>query len=235
MARPFTLKRNLSLFGKPGSGKGYYGQPIADEWGVPLISVSSILRQSSVCGEIDLDSGKLVDCETVSTAVLSFLQSSVMHEKHYILDGFPRTIKQIKLMETTWPPERRVHGAFLLDVPDFVCKSKMLGRRHCKVCGKGLNLAAVYREGFDLPAQVPSNCQDCVPDVDWISRKDDVPGIVETRLRIHNANEEPILQYYNEQNALLKYRPYRGKLDLPDMVKSLEAWILHTLDVSSCS
>jgi adenylate kinase family enzyme len=68
--RLFQLTKNLTIFGPPGAGKGFYGKPLATFWGIPFLSTSSILRQSATA--LDLDSGKLVDCRTVSDTLLDY-------------------------------------------------------------------------------------------------------------------------------------------------------------------
>lgn len=225
--RIFRLTKNLTFFGPPGSGKGFYGKPLAASWGISLLSASSILRQSTTA--FDLDSGKLVDCKTVSDTLLDYLSTHFSEDdssaSNFILDGFPRTVQQIEFMNTTWPAHLRVHAAVYLDIPDIVCEQKMLGRRNCVTCGKDYNVAAVHVDGFDLPPTLPQPAcpvKDCNPDVDWTRRPDDTPAIIRERLRVHRQHERPIIDYYQGQGRLLSLTPYKGAKDLPRMQTSLE-------------
>lgn len=230
-SRAFRLTRNLTFIGAPGSGKGFYGTPLATAWNVPLLSTSSILRQGLTGA--DLDSGKLVDCNTVSDTLQTYLSERFPSEAEggsnsFILDGFPRTEKQIELMNKKWPAHLRVHAAFHLNVPDFVCEIKMLGRRHCVMCDRGFNLGAVHEQGFDLPPQLPVPACDrprCNPETNWTRRADDTPDIVQERLRIHHENEKPILDHYKSQGRLIALTPFNGDKDLPWLQSSLEAWL----------
>jgi adenylate kinase family enzyme len=127
-----------------------------------------------------------------------------------------------------WPSHLRVHAAFHLNVPDFVCEQKMLGRRHCVLCNKGYNVAAVHEGGFDLPPQLPRpacNRHDCNPEVHWTRRPDDTPKIVQERLRVHHQNEYPILDHFQRQGRLIALTPLKGEKDLPEMQTSLEEWL----------
>mmetsp|Transcript_15722 Transcript_15722/g.39132 ORF Transcript_15722/g.39132 Transcript_15722/m.39132 type:complete len:365 (-) Transcript_15722:61-1155(-) len=69
------------------------------------------------------------------------------HHRHnnsgYVLDGFPRTLRQINIMTATWPHHLRVDGAIKLAVPDVVCQQKLEGRRLCLKCGGNYNVADV--------------------------------------------------------------------------------------------
>jgi adenylate kinase len=230
--RIFQLTKNLTFIGPPGSGKGYYGKPLAAFWGIPLLSASSILRQSTTA--FDLDSGKLVDCETVSDTLLNYLSTRFPEDgdsgtpSNFILDGFPRTLQQIEHMNTSWPAYLRVHVAVYLDIPDIVCEQKMLGRRNCVTCGKDYNIANVQIDNFDLPPSLTQHgCQvpNCNPDTDWTRRPDDTPTIVRERLRVHRHHEQPILDYYKGQGRLLSLTPYKGAKDMPRIKTSLEEWL----------
>lgn len=241
MARAFRLCKNVSLIGPPGSGKGSYGRMLANDWNVDLWTASTVLRQSRVGNnedDNDLDSGKLVDCQMVSDVLKSHLASSPTSSSlgcsddqrengegsHYLLDGFPRTLDQIRLMESQWPLANRIDVALYLDVPDSVCTIKMLGRRHCAICGRSCNLHAVEGvEGFFLPPHMPDD-EGC-PGHEWKRREDDVPEIVEERLRVDRENRQPIVDYYEKEDRLLRVRPYNGYEDLPKIRKMLEKFV----------
>jgi adenylate kinase len=219
----FRLLRNITILGPPGSGKGSYGRPIAKKWQVPILTASTILRNAAHA-EIDLDSGRLVDCEIVTSYIFEYLCQSSMHKQPFMIDGFPRTLLQIQLMRE-WPIEKQVHVALQLDVPDFVCEAKMLGRRHCELCNGQFNIAAVYRQGFNLPPQMPDSCDRCIPDRNWTSRLDDTPAIVKERLQIHGDHQKPITDYFAINGRLLKFRPYNGMQDIHKMRESAEQWL----------
>lgn len=218
----FTLQRSLSLLGSPGSGKGFYGRPLAEAWKVPLFTVSTVLRQ--VLPSASLDDGKLLDDRTVSEALLDFLRDQ---STPYLLDGFPRTLAQVHLMRDHWPTP--IDTALHFAVPDFVCTAKMLGRRHCPKCDKSINVAAVHQDGFDLPPQLPDNYPlVCNQDAcKWTIRADDTPEIVSERLRLHHAHEDPILR---ELSHVLSLTPYRGHRDQGMIQERAEAWLSNLTD-----
>ena len=173
--RSSSSKPQLCLLGAPGSGKGSYGKILAQHWGVPLITVSDVLKQQmGATSKDDMSSGKLVDDDFVSQALLnhfaeqqsqrdttatitttSGISSSITATNGYILDGFPRTIQQVQLMQDKWPASLQIQAAVHLKVPPSVCERKLLGRRFCTICGNHYNVNGVLFDGFDLPPKLP--------------------------------------------------------------------------------
>jgi adenylate kinase len=216
----------MTLLGAPGSGKGFYGNFLAEAWKVPLYSASRILRQSSIVA--DLDSGNLVDCETVSTTLLSFLQEQHAASTHFLMDGFPRTRQQIDLMNAQWPADYQITTAFHLNVPDAVCAQKIAGRRVCSICHQEPNSADVHIAGFVLPPSIPAKCQNkCNPVTDWKRRPDDeCDTIIARRLADYRRHEQPITDYYTSTHALCSFTPYYGVKDVPKLQQTLEDWFM---------
>jgi len=91
---------NLVLLGPPGAGKGTQARMLANRYDIPQISTGDILR-TAIKEETSLgikarelmDKGALVTDEIVIGLVEERLAESDC-EKGFILDGFPRTIKQ---------------------------------------------------------------------------------------------------------------------------------------------
>jgi adenylate kinase len=261
------LNTNLSLFGPPGSGKGSYGKHFAKTLKIPLVTTSDVLRKLRPDLVELMSDGKLVDDEVVGEALLEGLQlqlrvdaergsnspNSSSNNNHghrgYILDGFPRTLRQVALMEDTWPESLQLDTVVHLGVPDFVCSSKLLGRRACSKCGKSYNVHGVDEEGWHMPPHLPPKGHVCessssslfAKDVDtscdWsVRREDDTHEIMGERLRVYHQNADPILDYIRNNNnnnsggeknknhhryRLLTLKPYRGFDDLPGLVEKL--------------
>jgi adenylate kinase len=215
------IRKNLSLIGPPGSGKGSYGRYFAKHLDIPLVTVSDVLRQRRP--EIDLASGDLVDCQVVSEALLEDLHG----KQGYLLDGFPRTLKQLQIMEDMWPSSMQVQAAVSLEVPDRVCETKLLGRRLCRKCGGNYNCNEVNFDGWHLPASLPKDCphSDCDPSKDWRSREDDKPDVVQDRLKVHHQHMDPIVDYFESKQSLFRYSPKHGYDDVPKMQSALERWL----------
>jgi adenylate kinase len=265
----FRLTQNVTLIGPPGSGKGYYGRLLSAAWHMaPLYSASRILRSSSegpLRPDDPLNSGTLVDCAVVARRILTFLQERhpvdddgtngrtfTRPPRHFLMDGFPRTRRQIQLMTEEWPEAYQITHAIHLQIPDHVCRAKMMGRRICTLCQGEPNAAHVQDPaGFWLPPTRPPHCQTelCQPDRHWQTRADDVDEtIVQKRLLEYRCHEPALLEYYDsaacapdrttlENNTpdatdndtprsnVCSITPYRGILDFPQVQRTLEHWL----------
>ncbi len=187
--------------------------------------------------------GKLADDNLVSKAVISFLLNQNFHKKieeyendqdyvnqknstkkkneekrvGFILDGYPRTLQQIQLMEAiddTWPNYLKVHKVINIDVPDDICLSKMLGRRFCTKCKRSYNVNNVDSNGFIMPPQLPEPSCNCDKSVTWIKREDDTKEIILRRLTDYHAETKKVVSFYKNQGNLLSFVPKNGLLDM---------------------
>lgn len=224
----------MTLLGQPGSGKGFYGRYLAEAWKIPLFTASTILKEHF--GATAVASGKLLDCDTVCDCIQNHLitandkninqnQTSV-----FIMDGFPRTKRQIQRMQETFPAPVQIRTAVLLDIPDEICVQKIQGRRLCSICGESPNHNYVKGHGFDLPPTIPKACtKNCQPDLHWSQRLDDRdPAMVQQRIKEYRFHESTILEHYRSSGRLFSFRPLRGARDVPDMQRGLEEWFVAT-------
>lgn len=97
-------KGNIILLGAPGSGKGTLAEAITENYNYLHISTGDILRQEknsdTELGKFlrtTLGSGNLVPDKIVNEIVETKLKTV---DKPFLLDGFPRTIKQAEFLET---------------------------------------------------------------------------------------------------------------------------------------
>ena len=218
---------NLSLIGPPGSGKGSYGKRLATALGMPLVSVSSVLKNANV----NVGTGKLVDDDVVSHLLNEHLSKNNVHMKDgCILDGYPRTLAQLK-------GPVKVHAAIHLNVPREVCRPKLLGRRACLTCGGNWNVAHVQHGPYHLPPSLPQNCANCTNggEKNWTTRDDDVEAIVNDRLDTFYTMTEPILHHYEAKGKLFRFSPFRGYDDLPRFESALKEWLgrVGTMDMAT--
>ena len=85
----------IVFIGGPGSGKSTVGQRLATDLKWPWISSGEILRESKEPWVVEkLKTAQLFDDDMVAGLVLSRLST----EPNAILDGFPRTSRQVEIM-----------------------------------------------------------------------------------------------------------------------------------------
>jgi adenylate kinase len=94
----------LVLLGPPGSGKGTQAERLAASFGVPKISTGDMLREAVAAGsalgakvEAIMARGELVDDATMAAVVEERLERSDT-ARGFILDGYPRTVRQAETL-----------------------------------------------------------------------------------------------------------------------------------------
>ena len=95
----------IILFGPPGAGKGTQAKYLIDKYKIVQISTGEMLREAVYSGsELGLtvktimDKGDLVSDEVIMSIIGERIEKQDC-SKGFILDGFPRTLKQAKELD----------------------------------------------------------------------------------------------------------------------------------------
>ena len=112
------------LLAPPGAGKGTQGKILAERYGVPHLATGDLLRQHvaertpiGATAAEHMAAGKLVPDELVIEMVFERLERDP--DEGFLLDGFPRTIRQaLEAYEFAANRDRTFHAVIMLDVPD---------------------------------------------------------------------------------------------------------------------
>ena len=90
---------NIIFIAPPAAGKGTQALRVAEKWKIPHISTGDLLR-SAADKEIikDVNEGKFISDEVVFSLLTERLMKSDC-ERGYVLDGFPRNLKQAKMYD----------------------------------------------------------------------------------------------------------------------------------------
>jgi adenylate kinase len=193
------VKSRIVLLGAPGSGKGTQAEMITRHFAIAVTSPGTILRRERDLGtplgikadEISKQGG-LVPDEIIVHLIEDWLN---LHGKEgFVFDGFPRTVKQgERLNEILQKRETRLDLAIWLEVSEETVRNRIAGRLQCRRCGFTTSLTSA---GFaDRPI-----CPYC--DGPLIRREDDDASVLETRLAEFKAKTEPLLSFYEKDDAL---------------------------------
>ena len=105
------------LFGPPGSGKGTHAPKLVDKLGAPQLSTGDMLRAAVAAGsevgqkaKAVMEAGGLVGDDIVVGIIKDRITESDC-SKGFILDGFPRTVDQAKMLDA-FVARRPVLAAF---------------------------------------------------------------------------------------------------------------------------
>lgn len=190
----------IVIMGAPGAGKGTQARLLSDRFGYPQISTGDILREmsqaeTSLGRELKeiLASGRLVSDEILAEVILE-RTSRADCARGYILDGFPRTLKQAQLLDEL--AERQGHDVLLVRVTvhESTLMKRLTGRRLCPQCGE------IYNIYFKPPKQ------EGICDLDGATltqREDDSEEKVGTRLQAYRESTAPLFDYYGQRGRML--------------------------------
>ncbi|MBI4280747.1 nucleoside monophosphate kinase [Candidatus Uhrbacteria bacterium] len=185
----------LSLMGPQGSGKGTQAELLSHHFGLPAITMSTLLKEEAGRAGPDaqrlaqlMKAGKLVPFE-VTVRLLAQRLAAADAQKGFILDGFPRDRDQqdafAKISDLT-------HVIFL-DLTDEQAVERIRGRLICDGC------EMVYHDIWNPPKE-KDVCDRCGKILRH--REDDTPGVIRERLMTYHRETEPVMRHYREQGIL---------------------------------
>ena len=193
---------NIIFVAPPAAGKGTQSNLLVEKYGLAHISTGDLLREESNSGsvlgnqlKVELTTGKLISDEIV----INLLKNRLMKDdikNGFILDGYPRSLEQARLLEGILNElNMKIDHVLYLDMDKELAMHRALGRLTCPNCGKGYNK---YEEV--MKPKVDGKCDDC--HVDLESRSDDNEETFNTRFDTYINNTQPLLDYYKERDLL---------------------------------
>ncbi|KAL1828111.1 hypothetical protein ACET3Z_006523 [Daucus carota] len=216
-------ERNVQwvFLGCPGVGKGTYAARLSKLLGVPHIATGDLVRHelasngplSSQLSEI-VNQGKLVSDEFIIKLLSKRLEAGeAKGESGFILDGFPRTLRQAEILEGVTDIDLVIN----LKLREEALIAKCLGRRICSQCGGNYNVACIDIKSenglpgmYMAPLLPPTSCESKL-----ITRPDDTEEVVKHRLHVYNEMSRPVEVFYRNRGKLLEF-------DLPGGIP--ESW-----------
>ena len=193
--------KNVILLAAPAAGKGTEAARLKEKYSMPHISTGDLLRaartdgskRASIIAEYQ-DKGALVPFDIV----LELLKERILKsdcDNGYILDGFPRDIKQAEAYDKILEEINRDIGVVIvLDINKEIAKSRISGRYSCSKCGK------VYNINTDLKPINEGLCDVC--NIELTRRADDNPDTYEERYNSYLEKTEPLISYYGKKGIV---------------------------------
>ena len=191
----------IVLMGAQGAGKGTQAKILAERSGLPIVATGDMLRaaaeEDTTLGHQIRElqaAGQLVS-DSVLAEVVSQRTSRDDCSNGYILDGFPRTLPQARLLEDIAAEQGHQICVIEIDVPRELLFKRLTGRRTCSVCG------TIYNVYFK-PSKEEGVC-----DLDGqplFKRSDDNEEAIAQRLALYDEMTLPLLDYYAKLGYLNK-------------------------------
>ena len=191
------------LLGAPGSGKGTVaGRLVASHSAFRHVSSGDLLRDAvrmETAAGIEAD-GYMKRGELVPDLLIAKMIKELMAEASrpctLLLDGFPRTVGQARILDAAIAEcGATLAAVVLLDVEDAILVDRIAGRRGCPKCGAGYHVTSI-------PSRKEGICDVCGTGL--VIRKDDNPETVKNRLAVYKAQTVPLIDFYGARGELRK-------------------------------
>jgi len=200
----------IILLGAPGSGKGTQAKNISRAKNLPHISTGELFRSNisqntklGVVAQDFINQGQLVPDKIVLQMLYERIKQSDC-EHGYLLDGFPRTIPQADYLQESLSADTLLF-VINLEVSSEVILQRISGRLSCAQCGN------IQNRYFNAPKK-EGVCDRC--GASFFQREDDLPNVVEERLKAYFSLTAPLIDYYRNKGVLYTFN---GELDPEDL------------------
>ncbi|MGM0605729.1 MAG: adenylate kinase [Halobacteriota archaeon] len=183
------MSKRILLLGAPGAGKGTQSKRLAETYDIEHVTTGDALRANKDM-ETEygtpreyMEAGELVPDEVVNEIVKEALSDA----DGYVLDGYPRNLDQAEyLSEIT-----DLTAVIYLDVSEEELVRRLTGRRMDPETGD------IYHTEFNMPDD------EAIADR-LVQRDDDTEDVVRERLRVYEANTEPVIDHYRNAGTLVE-------------------------------
>ena len=190
----------IVLIGPPGSGKGTQAKYLIEKYNIPQVSTGDLLRASIAAqtplgrqAKAIMDAGQLVP----NDLVIGMIRERITRpdtENGFILDGYPRNSQQAEELDLLLNKLGRPIDVVLQFNIDFdILMQRMVGRMTCISCSALFN-------SFTNPPMIDSRCDSCGGPLHH--RADDNEETIDRRLRIYQAQTQPLGDLYKQHNKL---------------------------------
>lgn len=189
----------IVLLGPPGSGKGTYASILTKKLEIPHISTGDLVRDEIKAGtKLGKEAAEYVNRGELipDEKILEILKNRVSKQdcvKGFILDGYPRTIKQAEDLNKI----AKIDVVVNLNVSDQIIIDRLGYRLTCKSCG------AIYNEKTLKPKK-PGVCDKCGGPL--YKREDDKPEVIKERLNVYREKTQPLIDFYKAKGLLIEVK-----------------------------
>lgn len=187
--------KGIILIGAPGSGKGTQAKKLKEQLGYAHISTGDLLRAAVKAGsELGqkakgfMDAGALVPDDLVIDLLKEALAAPEA-QAGFMLDGFPRTMKQAEALDAAVTVDKVVD----LQVGFDLIEERITGRRMSPS-------GHVYHVKYN-PPKVEGVCD--VTGEELYQRTDDKPDKVRARLDKFESETRPVIAHYQGKGIVV--------------------------------
>jgi adenylate kinase len=209
------MSKIIVIIGAPGAGKGTQSRLLSEEYGYPQISTGDILREMARADtplgqkvKETMAEGRLVSDEILAEVIRARTSQPDCNDG-YILDGYPRTIDQARLLEELASQQGKQIRFARIVVSEEALSKRLMGRRACPRCGEIYNI-------YFRPPKVDGVCD--LDGAELVQRSDDHPEPVIRRLEEYKRSTAPLIDYYSKSGRLIEIN---GELPVDDVFEKV--------------
>ena len=183
----------LIFIAPPAAGKGTQAKLLCEKYDLTHISTGDLLRNASK-DNLEIQS-KLNNEEFIDDSIIINLikdEVNSLKSNGFVLDGFPRNMKQAILFD------EMINNDYLviyIDLSREIARDRILGRLYCPNCGASYNEFVL-----DNKPEIQGVCDECKSSL--LRRNDDTVSTFENRFDTYINCTEPLLDYYKRKNKL---------------------------------
>lgn len=192
----------MILIGPPGVGKGTQAKLLMERLGVPHVSTGDLLRAAVKDGTSlgrrargYMEAGQLVPDDLIGDLLGERLQQPDAG-RGFVLDGFPRTVEQVGILDAVLAGRgASIDRVLMLVAPEGEIIRRLSGRRTCPSCGAVFHIES-------RPPKAAGVCDACGSAL--VQRSDDTEEVIRERLRVYGTQTIPVVEAYGRRGLLVE-------------------------------
>lgn len=185
------------MLGAPLAGKGTQARLLSHSLGIPTLSTGDLFRSEAASGselgqrmKSYMDQGLLIPND-LTTELLSVTLQKPEYEKGVLLDGYPRAISHLEILEgILLRLDRELQAFVYLDVAKEVLLARIAGRLMCSKC------SATYSTSNGTL----TSCTSCGGEL--VHRADDDIAVFEKRYAVFAEQTLPLVEHIKKVTPL---------------------------------
>lgn len=191
---------NIILLGAPGAGKSTQSRLLRTRYPITVFATGQMLRDEvkqgttlGVLADSYFKKGTLLP-DDVMIAMITARLRRLPPSQGVLLDGFPRTVPQAEALDGILQDlSRELSAVIALELSDDEAVHRLGGRRMCEGLGEPFPVHVDDQESVTACVRLGGRL---------VTRPDDEPEVILERLRVYDAETQPLIAFYQQRGLL---------------------------------
>ena len=199
---------HIIFLGAPGAGKGTQAAVVSQELGLAHVASGDLFREAlskgthlGLLAKSYMEKGQLVPDDITARMILDRIAAPDC-SKGYILDGFPRTLEQARVLDESLKEKNdSIDKVVYIEVSNKELIARLGGRWICRNCQTPYHVV-------NSPPKIEGKCDRCGGEL--YQRPDDTEETVRSRLEVYFNQTAPLIDYYQKAGKLVRVKGEGG-------------------------